>query len=202
MEAESYSSVPLRNDDRPSACKSLEERSRKLVNIGLYAMVVAVAIFKQPAHHELFRLVNLIGFIIVVMALVGRIWCGIYVFSRKTKSLCTDGPYSACRNPLYIFSFFAGIGVAAQVHSFTVLIIFTAIFWAYYLRVIISEERRLRKLFGRDYSSYCSKVPRLLPNFKNFHSRDSIVLPTPQFSKMLWKSVWPAFLCLILNFVA
>ena len=56
--------------------------------------------------------IKLIGYALIGVGAVGRMWCGVYIAGRKNKELCQDGPYSLCRNPLYVFSFIGTVGVA------------------------------------------------------------------------------------------
>jgi protein-S-isoprenylcysteine O-methyltransferase Ste14 len=138
--------------------KSAFERYRSPVNVGLYVMPFAVLLVNGPSSHLVFRVLECLGYLSVMVGTVGRIWCGIYiagrkskalsvqagirvlgggppdpgreeyVFGRKSRELCTDGPYSICRNPLYLFSFLCGIGVAAQADSLWALAVFGLVF--------------------------------------------------------------------------
>lgn len=44
-----------------------------------------------------------LGLILVSVAACGRLWCMLYIAGYKTQKLVTAGPYSLCRNPLYLF---------------------------------------------------------------------------------------------------
>ena len=72
--------------------------------------------------------------------------------TRTTKvgapSLCTSGPYSRTRNPLYLI----------EMLSTTVIY-----FIIQYTLIISLEEETLTTLFKDDYLNYCKNVPRLLP---------------------------------------
>ena len=145
--------------------KSLVERYRNIVNVLLY-LVVALAAFFYPIDRfsHWHSLLQTGGLILVLIAMVGRIWCSAHVFGRKSKDLCTDGPHSLCRNPLYIFSFCAGLGIAAQTGAPLIIVLFTAISWTYYLAVISAEERRLKHMFGKRYDDYVSSTHRFVPH--------------------------------------
>jgi hypothetical protein len=107
------------------------------------------------------------------------------------KELCRDGPYSICRNPLYLFSFIAGIGVAAQCHSRVVMIVFASIFCGYYFLVIKAEEKRLAALFGDEYEEYCRAVPRIIPRFRIYRTSETISVPMKDFFPAMVKGLWP-----------
>ena len=184
--------LPLpRGEDAPA--KQVVERYRKAVNVLLYAMVFAACL--TPPSAEFFsrtgRWMQLAGYICVAVAIVGRLWCGIYVFGRKTKQLCTAGPYSLCRHPLYVFSFVGGMGVAAQSGRWTVLLAFALIFWAWYGRVIRVEDRRLRERFGAEYARYRAAVPAILPRLRSYDAPASLTVPIREFTPLMWKGIWP-----------
>lgn len=62
-----------------------------------------------------------------------------------------------CRNPLYLFSFIGGIGVACATETLTIPLITALAFWIYYPPVIKKELSRLLALFGDTYREYCQK---------------------------------------------
>jgi protein-S-isoprenylcysteine O-methyltransferase Ste14 len=173
--------------------KSRIERSRQLVNIFLYSLIFGFcAISKHSTIWPLaYRCLEILGYIAVVVGTVGRLWCGQYIFGRKKKELCRDGPYSVCRNPLYLFSFIAGVGVAAQCHSSVVMIVFASLFCGYYFLVIKSEERRLAGLFGDEYDDYCRTVPRVIPRLGIYRTAETISVPMKVFLPAMMKGLWP-----------
>jgi protein-S-isoprenylcysteine O-methyltransferase Ste14 len=69
--------------------KSGVERYRKAVNVGLYAMVFLVFLVNGPVNHRLFRFIELVGYLFLIVGIIGRIWCGIYIAGRKSKALST-----------------------------------------------------------------------------------------------------------------
>ena len=90
------------NKENNTYDKSPVERYRKLVVWFLYTGIFAAVIFGPSGieHDQLFEYSEIVSYLLVAVATVGRLWCGIYVFGRKSKVLCMDGPYSICRNPL------------------------------------------------------------------------------------------------------
>ena len=81
-------------------------------------------------------------------------------------SLCTSGPYSRTRNPLYLgnisiymgFTLFAG---GKYVHEMCLIVFIYFTFQ--YLMIISLEEETLSNLFGNEYHTYVKNVPRLFP---------------------------------------
>lgn len=110
-------------------------------------------------------LLSLAGWILVGAGMSGRIWCGSYISGRKNNDLVVEGPYSISRNPLYFFSFIAGLGVMMVSETLLLPLLFSLLFWGYYPRVIAREEANLRRLHGAAFDAYCERVPRFWPKF-------------------------------------
>jgi len=90
--------------------------------------------------------------------------------TRTTKvganSLCTSGPYSRTRNPLYIGNVFIYSGVvllSGGIYMFQLLAVVIFYFIFQYSMIISLEEEKLSTVFGQDYSKYKRNVPRIIP---------------------------------------
>ena len=90
--------------------------------------------------------------------------------TRTTKvganSLCTSGPYSRTRNPLYIGNVFIYSGVvllSGGIYMFQLLAVVIFYFIFQYSMIISLEEEKLSTVFGRDYLKYKNNVPRVIP---------------------------------------
>ena len=114
------------------------------------------------------------GFVLLIIAAVGRIWTSLYICGRKDAQLITDGPFSLCRNPLYLFSFIGAEGFVLAAENPLLAVLMPLLFWGYYYFVIKGEEDRLAKIFGPRYEAYCKTTPRILPDFSNYRSRTSV----------------------------
>ena len=82
------------------------------------------------------------------------------------RLLCTSGPYSRTRNPLYIGNLFiySGIIFFAGGIFMVELLTFVIIYFIFQYSMIISlEEEKLFFLFGKSYLLYKNNVPRLIP---------------------------------------
>ena len=99
-----------------------------------------------------------------------RWWATLYIGDRKMESLVREGPYSLCRNPLYLGTFLMGISVALFLESLTFAAAFLMTSWIYLATTVPVEERRLQACFGNEYSKYAKEVPRFIPRIKTFRS--------------------------------
>ena len=106
---------------------------------------------------------NTAGWMCFLAGVGMRLWATLYIGGRKGKTVIDEGPYSLCRNPLYIGTFLA---IFAQV-----LFLKSGIFAAglaipmliYAFGVIPAEEDYLTRKYGDDYLRYRERVPRWLP---------------------------------------
>lgn len=97
-----------------------------------------------------------------------------YLGGHKAVNLITEGPYSICRNPLYLGTFLITLSIAAFVHS-AIFAVGTVLASLVYLMMTLSfEEKWLRQRLGDEYIEYCRRVPRFWPRLSNFHTRPTI----------------------------
>ena len=172
--------------------KSAVERYRGWVLLFLYSGIFAAVIFNPSAteRDQLFEYSEIVSYLLVAVATVGRLWCGIYVFGRKSKVLCQEGPYSICRNPLYIFTFLGAMGVATASNRLFLILGFASIYCFYYFLVVKFEEKRLLQLFGSEYEAYCARVSRFWPKFRNYRSRPHIEINPNILLRAMVKGMW------------
>ena len=81
-------------------------------------------------------------------------------------SLCTSGPYSRTRNPLYLGNMIIYSGIVLIAGGEYVFILEGVVFLYFtfqYMMIISLEEETLKKLFRDEYISYMENVPRLFP---------------------------------------
>ena len=162
-------------------------------------------IFSESAYGEspLHELLELLGYALIVLAPLGRIWATVYIGGRKDEELCQDGPYSISKNPLYIFSLLGAVGIIFAAQKLTLLAIILP-FFIYYYFVIRGEEARLLDFFGQKYADYSKRVGRILPTFKTYTSQESFtVYPKVLFRSMIHASIfmWIFMLLEILEYL-
>ena len=102
-------------------------------------------------------------------------------------AICSDGPYSYVRNPLYLGNIIIYIGIvifSGGGEMFLQLLILTIIFFFLQYGIIISlEEEVLKKKFGKEYDFYRDSVPRLIPKISPW--RDRIIIKPRSWEKTL-----------------
>lgn len=113
------------------------------------------------------------GFVLLVIGVMGRIWCAGYISGNKTNQIVRIGPYSISRNPLYFFSFLVLMGAGFACESILIAGLLVLIFFVTHWPKILKEERKLEGLHGQDYRDYINTVPRFIPRFFRYHARES-----------------------------
>lgn len=86
------------------------------------------------------------------------------IFNSKGQKLVTEGVYSYVRHPQYSGLFLVTIGLLIQWPSFTSLIMWPILMFAYY-RLAMREEKDVEKIFGKQYEEYRKKVPAFIPKW-------------------------------------
>jgi protein-S-isoprenylcysteine O-methyltransferase Ste14 len=148
-------------------------RSRGWIGIFLLAPVCVAVVLSAPPSMEggwvdfAFDQIAWLAFLVGALL---RWWATLYIGGRKTSSLTCEGPYSLCRNPIYLGTFMMGLSVAIFLESLTFAAAFLLASWIYLSTTVPAEERRLQKRYGSEFSDYCQEVPRFLPRLKTFRS--------------------------------
>ena len=132
----------------------------------------------------------LVGMVLVAIASLGRMWCSLYIAGYKNKQLITQGPYSLCRNPLYLFSLIGVVGVGLATETFTYPILFTVFYLVYYPFVVTGEEKRLRELFGAEFDDYSRKTPKIIPDFHGFIEPKSYIVNPRIYRRHIFSALW------------
>ena len=86
-------------------------------------------------------------------------------------SLCTSGPFSHTRNPLYLGNMviYVGITLVAGGRYMSELCLIVFLYFTFqYLMIISLEEETLNNLFKDEYDTYCKNVPRLFPQISSW----------------------------------
>lgn len=123
-----------------------------------------------PAHEA----IEDAGLVLILVCVLGRAWSTLYIGGRKKAELVREGPYSICRNPLYLFSFIGVAGLGAGAGSITLAVILLAITYGVFRWVVTHEEAFLSGAHGEAYARYLKEVPRFFPDFRLWHDVEKI----------------------------
>lgn len=162
--------------DSLTGWSALHAVRKRTVLVGLFVLgsIVCFGASKAQSGRALHETIESIGLVLILVCIFGRTWCAIYVGGKKDGELVTIGPYSVCRNPLYVFSVLGAAGVGAQVGSVLVALFCAVFIWFVHYLAVIEEEAALAKKFGAQYEKYRARVPRFLANPYLWHGPDVI----------------------------
>ncbi|MFN3407476.1 MAG: methyltransferase family protein [Limisphaerales bacterium] len=175
------------------------ERLRRPVSTVFVLLILLGAIFTRSAGHATrwYEVMEFAGYLLLMIAALGRVWAIVYIGGRKTRELCQRGPYSLCRNPLYFFSFLGVVGVGLALQNLLLTGLLVTGFLTYYAAVIRSEERRLAAVHGAEFESYARRVPRFWPRFRHYQEDEELVVRIRPFRRALFEVFW--FLAVIVG---
>ena len=156
------------------------QSARKFALAVFIAIAFVALLFVQSAwpDGELHEFVEAIGLGLIVVGIVGRMWCTLYIGGRKSAEIVSSGPYSVTRNPLYVFSTIAAGGVGAQTGSIVLGLAFALCCAGAFGIVIRREEAFLAGEFGPAYDDYTRRVPRFWPRFGGFSDKGEVTIRT------------------------
>jgi len=81
----------------------------------------------------------------------------------KFEGVTRDGIYAYTRNPLYLGSFFIGLGACIMGRDPIFTVFFLIVYPLVYYRIIRREEQYLVKRYGHEYELYLDEVSRVIP---------------------------------------
>jgi len=84
------------------------------------------------------------------------------------KTLVQDGMFAHCRNPLYVGNFLIVAGLGLVANSLLFAVVGLPFFLLAYRAIVAAEENFLSQKFGPDFTAYCRRVNRFVPNFSGF----------------------------------
>jgi protein-S-isoprenylcysteine O-methyltransferase Ste14 len=162
------------------------ERGRRSFDRRRVPLLIAAAVFgpffllvaprwSDPVQH----LIQIFGITMIVVFIVGRTWCYMFVASHKTYEVMTSGPYSIIRNPLYAFSVVGGAGTGALFGALAFSVALGGAVAIILYRRSLEEEKAMLALHGDLYRQYMNNVPRFLPRHLSWQS-PQLPLAKPQ----------------------
>jgi len=155
------------------------QRRRLRLTQFLTLALVALAVVSEHSFSEgsfLDPLYETLGYVLLLVAAMGRVWCSAFIAGKKSRELVRVGPYSIVRNPLYVFSFIGAAGIGAQTGSVVIALICTVVCYIVFAVLVRREEAALVKVHGETYAAYLRSTPRFLPNPSLWWDRDSLTV--------------------------
>jgi protein-S-isoprenylcysteine O-methyltransferase Ste14 len=169
---------------RPSLDLGAVQRIRKAAVLAALVGLVGLALVTQSIggiDGEWHERVELVGFLAMIVSIVGRAWCSLYIGGRKKAEIVDRGPYSISRNPLYVFSYIGAFGIGAQSGSITIGLGFVLAAMAVFLLTVRREEAFLERQFGAVYAAYKARTPRFWPRFSSWRDEEQLTIRPPLF---------------------
>jgi protein-S-isoprenylcysteine O-methyltransferase Ste14 len=167
-----------------------QTRLRFFITTALTIMVVVMLASGTTIwHHEHLMFEESLFFVGIALAgfgAAGRAWVTSFISGNQSGQLVTTGPYSLCRNPLYLFSWMIGVGVGLCTETITPPIVVGIILLLLYRVQIKREESNLLRTFGAAYESYAATTPRFFPSFRSYSE--------PEFIRVSPKAMKKAFI--------
>lgn len=117
---------------------------------------------------------SIVAPVVMLAGLVLSVWTIVYMRSRgkgnpmdafghevapRTQRLMIDGPYKINRNPMLTGTLVYLVGAAIWLWTWQACAVFVA-FFAIMMVQVLSEEKRLRQDFGKEYEEYCKHSRR------------------------------------------
>lgn len=168
--------------------------NRRIALSRLAAVPIVIAVLFSTSRWESRPLVAgllfLGGCILVSIAVVGRLWCSLYISGYKTEKLITYGPYSWCRNPLYLFSLCGAAGVGLSTETVSIPAAIALLFAVYYPIVITAEEQKLSAIHGQQFEAYLKLIPRFWPRSFRIDEPEQYVVNPKIFRKSMLDALW------------
>ena len=145
----------------------------------LIAIVILLLLFTRPLIPQdsiVEELMDWLGYFLVILCVLGRSFCSIFISGTKNEKLAQTGPFSIVRNPLYCFSFIGIVGIALQTGILAIVALLIYTFYLYCPEVVAHEEEFLTKTFGDSYLEYQQQVPRWIPKKFSFELPETIMI--------------------------
>lgn len=173
------------------------QHARKWRLRGLFLLVLVPLVLTDSywyAHGSwVYPVIEWVGTALIVVCILGRTWCSLYIGGRKKRELVTVGPYSLARNPLYVFTLLGAFGIGSQSGSLLVGSLFAAVTLFVFARVVRDEEAFLRREFPVEFAAYAARVPRFWPRFREWRDVDELVVKP----RLIWRTFGDASLFLL-----
>ena len=140
---------------------------------GLFPLFYILIFLNGPKAFPDSQLALIMGILIAALGQGLRAWTvGLDYIVRGGRNrrvyadnLVQGGLFAHCRNPLYVGNYLILVGVGVASNSLLFLTIALPFFLFAYRAIIAAEEAFLLGKFGNEFTRYCARVNRVLPNF-------------------------------------
>ncbi len=175
-----------------AALQALQRRRKRVLRLGVLILLMVVAGSQSLAHPEsqLHDMIEAVGLCAIGLCIFGRGWCSLYIGGRKTAELVTTGPYSSCRNPLYVFSMIGAFGAGVQTGSVVIGLVFAVACWWVFRGVVLREEAVLAERFGAAFTTYRNTLPRFRPTWFRWHAPETLQCKPALFLTTTRDALW------------
>lgn len=117
------------------------------------------------------------GFLLVVAAVLGRLWTTLFIAGHKDERLVREGPFSLCRHPLYLGSVVGASGIGLTTLSLTLTIALPLVVGAIVFTAARREDAALLAAHGDAWREYKDLVPAFWPNSLRQGSPEWVTVP-------------------------
>jgi len=166
-----------------------------LIPAGLLAILTPAPFVEGSVADAAF---DAVGWILLLLGGGLRLWATLYIGGRKSGAIVSDGPYSICRNPLYVGSFLMALSGGFFLQSAAFLAAAVAMAFLYASGTVRNEEVFMHCHFGQQYLDYMARTPRYFPRFSAFKTEPVI----PVDLHALWKECHRAAVWLLVPILA
>ncbi|NIY76881.1 isoprenylcysteine carboxylmethyltransferase family protein [Thalassospira sp. HF15] len=176
----------------PDRLQRVQRRRKRTLRVGAGVLLGLVCFARAgfDRSSQWHDSIEALGIIAIMVCIVGRSWCALYIGGRKKTSLVTLGPYSISRNPLYVFSFIGAFGAGAQTGSLVIAGLFALGCWLVFRGVVAHEETMLAARFDASFDDYRQTVPRFGPNLMKWRDAKDLVVKPHLFLVTLRDACW------------
>lgn len=171
---------------RDPVTKSRSTPRVRLMALAVVACIVLVALTERPTFSGFASgVAGLCGFVLVVIAALGRFWTSLFIAGRKEAALVQLGPYAACRHPLYLLTLLGMLGLGLATRSVVLLLALVGIATVLHLGAARAEDALLERAHGDAARRYREQVPALLPDWSRYAVPEVLEIRP----RVVWKAV-------------
>jgi protein-S-isoprenylcysteine O-methyltransferase Ste14 len=153
-------------------------KNRSFLPLILYPIAIITIFVEKDSIFSTYELpfsliciaISLFGLVVraLVIGYVPKNTSGRNTSRQKAETLNTTGIYSVVRHPLYLGNFFMWLGIIIYVGHFWLALVCIMLFWIYYERIMLTEEKFLIEKFGDRYHEWARETPAFIPNFSKW----------------------------------